>query len=102
MKTMKNIVFPSIFKTAFVAVLFGTFSCGNNEKPTDTKEIAQEQNEAKFDDADKEKDAKFLVKAAEINLEEIQLGQLAQEKATLTDVKELGKMMEQSHKKGQD
>jgi len=44
-------------------------------------------------------DAKFLASAAEINLEEIQLGQLAQKKSTMMDVQELGKMMETEHSK---
>ncbi len=44
-------------------------------------------------------DAQFLASAAEINLEEIQLGQLAQKKSTMMDVQELGKMMETEHTK---
>jgi putative membrane protein len=46
-----------------------------------------------------ETDAQFLFHAAEINLEEIQFGQLAQQKSMMTEVKELGKMMEQGHMK---
>jgi putative membrane protein len=46
-----------------------------------------------------ETDAQFLFHAAEINLEEIQFGQLAQQKSMMIDVKELGKMMEQGHTK---
>ena len=46
-----------------------------------------------------ENDAHFLVSASEIHMEEISLGQLAQTKASLTDVKELGKMMEAEHTK---
>ena len=43
------------------------------------------------------KDAQFLVNAAEINREEISLGQLAQQKSNISHVKELGKMMEDEH-----
>jgi len=43
--------------------------------------------------------AQFLVRAAEIDLEEIQVGQLAQKKSTMIDVQELGKMMETEHTK---
>jgi putative membrane protein len=93
----------SIFKTIFVAIfMMSLFSCGNNEKPADTKELAQDQNEEKFETAAQENDAQFLVKAAEINLEEIQLGQLAQESGSMAEVKSLGKMMEDAHKKAQD
>ncbi|MEO6883915.1 MAG: DUF4142 domain-containing protein [Bacteroidia bacterium] len=45
------------------------------------------------------KDAQFLVKFAEINLEEIQLGKLAQQMGTTMDLKELGEMMENDHTK---
>jgi len=76
-------------------VTFGLPSC-NNAKTEDPKEVANESNDAKFDNK-KENDAEFLVAAAEINLEEIQLGQLAQKTSTMTEVKELGKMMEDGH-----
>lgn len=42
-------------------------------------------------------DAQFLAQAALINLEEILLGQLAQQKSYMTDVKDLGAMMEKEH-----
>jgi putative membrane protein len=70
----------------------------NNEQQKDTKEIAEEKNEAKFDNA-KEEDAKFLVTAAEINLEEIQLGDLAQKNSKNASVIALGKMMSTDHTK---
>ncbi|GAA0878378.1 hypothetical protein GCM10009119_13460 [Algoriphagus jejuensis] len=41
----------------------------------------------------------FLMKVAEIQLEEVSLGKLAQQKGTSSHVKELGKMMEQDHSK---
>lgn len=43
-------------------------------------------------------DEQFLIHAAESNLQQIQLGQLAQTKSSLKDVKELGSMMEKKHK----
>jgi putative membrane protein len=89
-----------VLSTAFGAVIIiGETACNNDGKITDTKEAAEEANEVKFDNTNTEKDAKFLVSAAEISLEEIKLGQLAQQKGTITEVKELGKMMEQAHTK---
>lgn len=79
--------------------MIGASACENSKKAEDTKEVAEEHNEAKFDDTKREKDAQFLVNAAEINLEEIALGQLAQNTSMMTDVKELGKMMESAHSK---
>ncbi|MGV3611945.1 MAG: DUF4142 domain-containing protein [Fluviicola sp.] len=75
--------------------LFILNACGGN--PDDPKEIAEEQNEEKFDDRKSEKDADFLVEAAEINLEEIKLGELAQERAMTAETKALGKMMVTEH-----
>jgi putative membrane protein len=92
------------FKTAFhlatliIAIVIGTTSCENNNTK-DTKEVAEDHNDAKFDKNDNEKDAQFLVNAAEISMEEISLGQLAQQKGSTNHVKELGKMMEESHTK---
>lgn len=94
----------SYFKNALLQVTFVTTilliaSCGYNQKPEDTKDVAEEHNEAKFDNIKQENDAQFLVNAAEINLEQIQLGKLAQQIGRTTHVKELGKMMEDAHTK---
>lgn len=97
---MKKIIQSNSFKTAFLAIaLIGVTSCSNNQKPEDTKDVAEEHNEAKFDNTSKESDSQFLVDAAEINLEEIQLGQLAQQSSNMSVVKELGMMMEREHTK---
>ncbi len=89
-----------IFKVIFILVISITVvSCGNEQKVEDTKEIADDQNDEKFNDNDKVRDAQFLVNASEISLEEISLGQLAQKKGNTTDIKELGKMMEAEHTK---
>ncbi len=79
-----------------ITVFIGLSSCMNN-KPADTKEIAEDKNEEKFENNNNKKDAQFLVNAAEINREEISLGQLAQQKSNISHVKELGKMMEDEH-----
>lgn len=87
---------------AFVASIFFLASCGNTEKQEDTKDVAEEHNDAKFQSNNGEMDAQFLVNAAEINMKEILLGQLAQQIGTAPHVKELGKMMEDAHKKSLD
>jgi putative membrane protein len=91
-----------LLQAAFVATVLLLASCNNNQKPKDTKDVAEEHNDAKFDNNMQEKDAQFLVNAAEINLEEIELGQLAQKIGRTTHVRELGKMMEQAHSKSQN
>lgn len=89
----------TLLQVIFVATVLLMASCSNTQKPDDTKELAEQHNDAKFDDNKQEKDAQFLVNAAEISLEEIQLGKLAQQKGGTADVKALGKMMEDAHTK---
>lgn len=95
---MKNLNTAFYQATLIIAVIIGASSCVNNDSK-DTKDIAEEHNEAKFDKNSSEKDAQFLVNAAEINMEGVSLGQLAQQKGNMNQVKELGKMMEDSHTK---
>ena len=93
---MKN----SVTLTWTIALVMAlSVGCSNSRKPEDSKEIAEDKNEAVIEDRKDEKDAQFLVDAAEINLEEISLGQLAQAKGSMKDVQELGKMMETDHTK---
>ena len=98
---MKKFTFTkgTMIQTIFVAFFLLVSSCGYNQKPNDTKVVAEEQNDEKFDNNKQENDAQFLVEAAEINLKEILLGKLAQQKGGTAHVKELGKMMEDAHTK---
>jgi putative membrane protein len=98
MKTTNQIK-SILSKVMFIALISILASCENGQKETDSKEIADDSNDEKFDNKDLERDAEFLVNAAEINLEEIHLGQLAQKNSQTFYVKELGKMMEEKHSK---
>lgn len=111
LKSFKSMKMSKVKSSAIIvflsASLFGFSSCEDhkdhaaeeNHSEVKTEELAKEQNDAKFDDNADEKNAKFLVKANEINLEEISLGKLAQEKSTNADIKALGKMMVTAHTK---
>lgn len=46
-------------------------------------------------------DAQFLMSASETNLKQVQLAQLAQQNGKTSEVRELGKMMEEAHTKSQ-
>ena len=94
-----NSIKEKLLPVIFVTIILFNASCSNNQKMQDTKEVAEEHNEAKFDNNKNENDAQFLVNAAEISREEISLGQLAQQNGRTSHVKELGKMMETEHKK---
>lgn len=84
-------------------ILCSLNSCKNEPKQEDPKEVAEDQNEAKFDDVDsKEDDSQFVVDIAEIDMAEIQIGNLAQQKGTTQGVKDFGKMLVTDHTKSQD
>lgn len=97
MKKIKNLRTALIDGTLIIALAFGITSCGSSAKTEDTKDVAEDHNEAKFEDNKTEDDAQFLVNAAEINLMEIQLGELVSAKGMMSEVKELGKMMVADH-----
>lgn len=92
----------SLFQILLLSTsLFFMVSC-ENRAGKDPKDVAEERNEdmdKQNGDMSKERDEDFLIKAAEINMEGIQLGQLAQQKGTLTDVKELAKTLTDEHTK---
>jgi putative membrane protein len=71
---------------------------GVSTKTEDPKDVAEEHNDAKFN-KDTEKEAQLMVDAADINLTEIKLGNLAQTKGTSKQIKDLGKMMATDHGK---
>lgn len=83
--------------TMFAVATLSLVSC--KDKPADTEKVADEQNDEKFDANTKEKDSEFLVDAAELDMQEIQLGKLAQQRSTNADIKAHGKMMEDEHTK---
>jgi putative membrane protein len=99
----KSILIPALF----IAGSFLVVSCSENktaDSNTDSREVAQQENIAKVSSDDQaivvienDNDAKFLMDVAEMQLEEISLGKLAQQKGNTAHVKELGKMMETSH-----
>ena len=94
----KNTHFSTtLFQAIFILATLIMTSCSDKQKSDDSAKVAASENNAKFDNKKLEKDAQFLVDATEINLEDIQLGQLAQEKSSNADVKELAKMMETAH-----
>ena len=97
---MKKILLISKVVLGTGILLLSLNSCKNESKHEDPKEVAEDQNEAKFDSIDsKEDDSEFLVDATEINLAEIEIGKLAQSKSTNAEVKKFGKMLVDEHTK---
>ena len=103
-RTLQSVILQLAFIT-FIS--FSIVSCdnkaktedSNNSATEDSKEVAEDKNDNTRTKGgmNTEADAEFLVAAAESDQKEVRLGKLAQEKGSMTDVKELGKMMEMAH-----
>ena len=75
-------------------------SCKQNDKTPDGNNTeVQSDTVAATPTADSDSDKSFLADAAIVNMEEIDLGKLAQEKGVSKDVKDFGKMMVDGHTK---
>jgi predicted outer membrane protein len=86
----------SLLSAFLLMSLFSITSCGGKHE-VDSKEVATTLNEPKSD-VTKERDEKFLVRAAEINFEEIMLGKLAQQRTASDDIKAMAKVFEETHR----
>jgi len=68
----------------------------------DSKDMAKEQNDEKFDDSDIKKDAKFAVNAADGGMLEVELGKLAESKGSSKVVKDFAKHLIADHSKANE
>ena len=92
--------------TVVISGLFIT-SCNSGEKTADggttvsdsadSKKVAEERNDKKFEDSTIQDDSKFAVKAADGGMMEVELSKLALTKSTSPEVKKLAKMMVDDH-----
>jgi len=96
---MKNKNLTPKHSSIWISLLAGIciFSSCTGNTPTDAKSTAEDQNETNL--KDNEADAQFLVNAAEMNTELINYSALVVAKAKNEQVKQLGKMIEESHSK---
>jgi putative membrane protein len=81
-------------------LLISVIACG--PKKDDSKKVAEDANEQKFDKSAIEDDTEFAVAASDGGLLEVKLGELAQSNAMSEEVKSFGKMMITDHSKGND
>jgi putative membrane protein len=83
-------------KLLLFAALFAFGSCSDST-PDDSKEMAEEQNEQKFEDTKLEKDSDFAVAAANGGMTEVELSKLAATNAASPAVKEFAAMLVTDH-----
>ena len=72
-------------------------SCNPKKSTPDSKDVAEKQNEAKFDTTSIEDDVQYAIAAADGGLLEIQLGSLALTHASSAEVKKFGQSMIDDH-----
>ena len=96
----RSILGKMLLGMAVFTLSFGMTSCKDN-KEKDATEMAEDQNEEKFDDTNeaKEEDSDYLVFAADTHMKEIELGKLAQQKSTNADVRQYAEMLITDHTK---
>lgn len=95
---------------ACMSLAFFTFQACNDDSSSDAVDSANESNEVKQDSASNtgqtgpvsEEDSEFAVEAASGGMMEVQLGELAQQKASSQRVKDFGAMMVRDHTKAND
>jgi putative membrane protein len=87
----------STLKLMFIAASLTIISCNNETKTEDSTEIAEDQNDAKFDDTKMEGDSEFAVAAANGGMAEVEFSKLAATNATAASVKEFASMMVKDH-----
>lgn len=83
-----------------LTLLAGAFmvaACEQKNKPEDAKEIAEEQNEAKFDNTEIENDTEWAVAVADLGMLEVEASKLALERATTPAVKQFAQQMVDDH-----
>lgn len=94
-----------IIKTHFVVMVLSIMvilvGC-NPKNNSDSTELAEDQNERKFEDSKIEEDTEFAVAAADGGMLEVQLGKLAQTNSTMANVKAFGQMMVDAHSKANE
>ncbi|HMG92592.1 MAG TPA: DUF4142 domain-containing protein [Chryseolinea sp.] len=91
---MKNIKILSLSLLLLSSLLL--YTCSTKDSG-DSKDLAEEQNEEKFDDRKTENDAEFVVDAADGGMLEVQLAELAMKTSTSDEVKNYAKMILTDH-----
>lgn len=98
MKITRN----DFWSLTLVAGALAFAACGQKDKTEDAKEVAEEQNEAKFDDTEIENDTEWAVAVADMSMLEVEASKLALERATTPAVKQFAQTMVDDHGKANE
>lgn len=95
-----------INRNSFWIVLFAaslTFvACQQKNNSEDAKDVAEDQNEAKFEDTEIEDDTQWAVAVADMGMMEVEASRLAVERATTPAVKQFAQLMIDDHSKANE
>lgn len=92
----------TVWALTLLAGAFMFAACGQKDKPEDAKEVAEEQNEAKFEDTEIENDTEWAVAVADMGMMEVEASRLALERATTPAVKQFAQSMVDDHSKANE
>jgi putative membrane protein len=100
---LKPICMKRIFRILTLVSLVSLLSCNEakreNDNDEDSKEQAKDANDEKFDDRDMEKDADFVANTVAANYGEIKFAQLANQRSSNAEVKQIASMLVNDHTK---
>ncbi len=97
MKNIKRFKSQLLLIALLLTLLCGISLCSHSQKKEPIKNVLQSHLDTKPQNIDRVNEEDFLTYAAEISIEAIKLGQLAQLNGSVVDVKELGKKMEKAY-----
>ncbi len=90
----KTMLMKNFFLAAATALMFS--ACADN-KETESKEVAEETNDKKFESNDAEKDAQFIVDATSASYNEVAIADVALAKSANAEVKKLAQQLKTDH-----
>ena len=90
----KTIVMKNIFIAAATALMFS--ACAEN-KEKESKEVAEETNEKKFETNNAEKDAQFLVDATSGSYNEVAIAEVALTRSANAEIKKMAQQLKTDH-----
>jgi putative membrane protein len=95
-----------IFRILTLVSLVSMLACNeakrDNNENEDSKEVAEEANDEKFEDNDEEKDADFVANTVAANYGEIKFAQLANQRSADPELKKIATMLVTEHTKTLD